>query len=82
MSMPGVSQLGLATNAGLFIEIIDLLVSRRAITAIVPNPIALVALYVGGIAERRDRAIFRMGIDSVLVLVLHADGLALLYRMR
>ncbi|WP_119421690.1 sodium:calcium antiporter [Desertibaculum subflavum] len=44
--------------------------------------IILVAIYIGGVAERRDKAIFRMGIDSLLVLVLYAGGLVLLYTMR
>ena len=44
--------------------------------------IVLVAVYVGGVAERRDRAVFRMGIDSVIVLALYAGGLAVLYGLR
>lgn len=42
----------------------------------------MTATYVAGVAERRDRAIFRMGIDSVIVLGLYSAGLAILYGMR
>lgn len=44
--------------------------------------IALNAIYVAGIAERRNRTILRMGIDSVAALALYAAGLALLFSIR
>lgn len=44
--------------------------------------IALTALFVAGLAERRDRTVFRMGIDSLAVLVSYTGGLVLLYNLR
>ncbi len=44
--------------------------------------IALTTFYVIGMIERRDRRIFRMGYDSVAVLVCYAIGLAVLYGLR
>lgn len=44
--------------------------------------IALNAIYVAGIAERRNRTVLRMGIDSAAVLVIYAAGLVLLFYMR
>jgi len=44
--------------------------------------IALNAVYIAGVAERRDIAVLRMGIDSIVVLALYAGGLVLLYQMR
>ncbi|MGK9167663.1 sodium:calcium antiporter [Inquilinus limosus] len=44
--------------------------------------ILLTSLFQAGLAERRDRSIFRMGYDSALVLVVYAGGVALLYMLR
>jgi len=44
--------------------------------------LALTAIYLVGMIERRDRAVLRMGIDSIAVLLLYAAGLAVLYRLR
>ena len=41
----------------------------------------LTGLFLMGLAERRDRTIFRMGVDSFLVLVFYAVGMVLLYRL-
>lgn len=42
----------------------------------------LTGFFMVGIAERRDRTVFRMGIDSAMVIVTYAAGLFLLYTMR
>jgi cation:H+ antiporter len=44
--------------------------------------IAVTTLFVIGLAERRDRTIARMGVDSALVLVVYFGGLVLLYTLR
>jgi cation:H+ antiporter len=44
--------------------------------------IAVTAIAVAGLIERRDRAVLRMGIDSLLMIVAYLAGLALLYRLR
>jgi cation:H+ antiporter len=44
--------------------------------------IAVTALFLIGLAERRDRTILRMGIDSAAVLVVYLGGLGLLYTLR
>jgi cation:H+ antiporter len=44
--------------------------------------ILLTALYVIGMVERRDRAVFRMGYDSGAVVVCYGVGLVLLYKLR
>jgi cation:H+ antiporter len=44
--------------------------------------IALTAVFVAGLAERRDRTVWRMGIDSIVVLAMYAGGLVLLYSLR
>lgn len=44
--------------------------------------IVLTALLVAGLAERRDRTIWRMGVDSILVLILYLGGLVVLYSLR
>lgn len=44
--------------------------------------IVVTALYVAGLAERRDRTILRIGIDSAAVLVAYFGGLVLLYQLR
>ena len=40
------------------------------------------AIFLGGLIERRDKVVLRMGLDSVLVLLVYLGGLALLYRLR
>lgn len=40
------------------------------------------AIFLMGLTERRDRTIWRMGVDSTLVLVIYFAGLGLLYTMR
>jgi cation:H+ antiporter len=44
--------------------------------------ILLTSLFQAGLAERRDRSVFRMGYDSIAVLVVYAGGVALLYTLR
>jgi cation:H+ antiporter len=44
--------------------------------------IVVTAVAVAGLIERRDRAIARMGVDSLTILVLYFAGLALLYQLR
>jgi cation:H+ antiporter len=44
--------------------------------------IAVTALFLIGLAERRDRTVLRMGIDSAAVLLVYFGGLVLLYVMR
>jgi cation:H+ antiporter len=44
--------------------------------------IAVTAVYLAGLIERRDRVVLRMGIDSFVVLALYLGGLILLYRLR
>jgi cation:H+ antiporter len=44
--------------------------------------IAVTALFLIGLAERRDRTILRMGIDSAAVLAVYGGGLVLLYSIR
>jgi cation:H+ antiporter len=44
--------------------------------------VILTALFLAGLAERRDRSIFRMGYDSIIVLLVYAGGVALLYTLR
>lgn len=44
--------------------------------------IALTALFLAGLAERRDRSVFRMGFDSIAVFLVYAGGLVLLYTLR
>ncbi len=39
-------------------------------------------LYVYGLAERRDKTLSRMGVDSALVLVVYLGGLVILYQLR
>jgi cation:H+ antiporter len=39
-------------------------------------------IYLAGLIERRDRVVLRMGVDSLLVLLVYLGGLALLYRLR
>jgi cation:H+ antiporter len=44
--------------------------------------IAVTALFLIGLAERRDRTVLRMGVDSAAVLVVYLGGLGLLYTLR
>jgi cation:H+ antiporter len=44
--------------------------------------IAVTALFLIGLAERRDRTVLRMGIDSAAVLLVYLGGLVLLYALR
>lgn len=44
--------------------------------------IVVTALYVAGLAERRDKTILRVGIDSASVLAVYIGGLLLLYQLR
>jgi len=44
--------------------------------------IAVTALFLIGLAERRDRTILRMGVDSAAVLLVYLGGLGLLYTLR
>jgi cation:H+ antiporter len=44
--------------------------------------IIVTTLFLVGLAERRDRTIFRLGIDSAAVLVVYVGGLVLLYTLR
>lgn len=44
--------------------------------------IAVTTVYLIGLIERKNRAIFRMGIDSIIVLLLYIGGMVLLYQLR
>lgn len=44
--------------------------------------IIVTALFLAGLSERRDRTIFRLGMDSAAVVVVYLGGLILLYTMR
>jgi cation:H+ antiporter len=44
--------------------------------------IAVTALFLIGLAERRDRTVLRIGVDSAAVLVVFLGGLGLLYTLR
>lgn len=44
--------------------------------------ILVTAIYLGGLIERRDRVVLRMGVDSLLVLLVYLGGLVMLYRLR
>lgn len=44
--------------------------------------ITVTALLLMGLAERADRTVWRMGIDSLLILVVYAGGLVLLFQLR
>ena len=44
--------------------------------------IVLTSLFLVGVIERRDRTVFRMGIDSLAALICYAAGIAVLYQMR
>jgi cation:H+ antiporter len=40
------------------------------------------AIFVAGLIERRDRTLWRAGVDSSLVLITYVAGLVLLFRLR
>ncbi|GHA38710.1 hypothetical protein GCM10007989_38070 [Devosia pacifica] len=44
--------------------------------------IAVTTLFVIGMAERRDKTVFRMGLDSLAVLICYAVGLVVLFFLR
>ncbi len=44
--------------------------------------VVLTAIFMAGIAERRDKTILRMGYDSLLVMIAYAGGVAILYTLR
>jgi len=44
--------------------------------------VAVTGIFLMGLAERRDRTIWRMGVDSALVLVVYVCGLIILYSLR
>ncbi|MEX4010291.1 sodium:calcium antiporter [Neoaquamicrobium sediminum] len=44
--------------------------------------IALTAIFLAGLSERRDRSFLRMGYDSIAVMLTYAVGVAILYTLR
>ena len=44
--------------------------------------VVLTSVYVVGLLERRDRTVWRLGIDSALVLLAYAGGVAVLWTLR
>jgi cation:H+ antiporter len=44
--------------------------------------IVVTALFQAGLAERRDRSVFRLGYDSILVVIAYVGGVFLLYTLR
>jgi cation:H+ antiporter len=44
--------------------------------------IVLTALFLAGLAERRNRTVLRMGLDSIAVLTIYSGGLLVLYTLR
>lgn len=42
----------------------------------------LTMIYLAGLIERRNRAVLRMGVDSIAVIAAYLGGLVLLYRLR
>jgi Ca2+/Na+ antiporter len=44
--------------------------------------IVLTAVFLVGVIERRDRTVFRMGIDSLFAIACYAGGLVVLYQLR
>ena len=44
--------------------------------------IAVTAIYLSGLIERRNRVVLRMGVDSLLVLLVYLGGLVILFRLR
>jgi cation:H+ antiporter len=54
----------------------------RFSTAAALLALTLTLVFLAGLIERRDRTVLRMGVDSLLVLLLYAGGLVLLYHLR
>jgi len=44
--------------------------------------VVLTTLFLAGMIERRDRTVFRMGIDSLAALLCYAGGIVVLYQLR
>src|SRR5690606_35892254 len=44
--------------------------------------VMLTGVFMAGLSERRDKAVARMGYDSILVAALYLGGIALLYTLR
>lgn len=44
--------------------------------------VILTAIFLAGLAERRDRSFLRMGYDSIFVLIAYVGGIAILYTLR
>jgi cation:H+ antiporter len=44
--------------------------------------IVVTGVYLAALIERRNRTVLRMGIDSILVIVVYVGGTALLYGLR
>ncbi len=44
--------------------------------------VVLTALFQAGLAERRNNSVMRLGIDSLMVLIVYAGGVVLLYTLR
>jgi cation:H+ antiporter len=44
--------------------------------------ILVTAIFLGGLIERRNKVVLRMGVDSLLVLLAYLGGLVVLYRLR
>ena len=44
--------------------------------------IVVTALYVAGLAERRDKTLLRLGVDSLAVVICYVGGVAILYGLR
>lgn len=42
----------------------------------------ITAIFLAGLIERRDRAVLRMGYDSIAVLIVYVGGLTILYHLR
>lgn len=59
-----------------------LLETGRIASAAALLALLLTTIYLVGMIERRDRVVLRMGVDSIVVLVVYAAGLALLYALR
>lgn len=44
--------------------------------------IIVTTVFIAGLAERRDRTVWRMGIDSAVVLLAYCGGVVILYGLR
>lgn len=70
--------------------LVDFIAPEKAIMASVGDFAAIAALlgagvtglFLMGLAERRDRAFLRMGVDSIAVLATYAGGLIILYTLK